>query len=154
MNMGQFAPDLLMHIRQAMEGHEWVEIVLGVIGHVPHQQPHQRRGQPVAVLGAERVLGEQIEAQEGLAQQLRQHPIQQECLPAEGQHDEQRQGQDEGHHPANTAADVRCRIEVDEGIGGETALQPLDEVADAAGPIGHAQHTQEIAIQDHWYWLL
>ena len=67
--MGQFAPDLLMHIRQAMEGHEGVEIVLGVIGHVPHQQPQQRRGQhgagigqPVAVVGAKRELGEQIEA--------------------------------------------------------------------------------------------
>jgi len=68
-----------VRLGQVVEGDAGQEVMLGVVGQVPHQEAHHgirrrraRVGEAVVGVGAERVLAQQIEPQEGRADQQRQ----------------------------------------------------------------------------------
>ena len=88
----QLRPQRPVRIGQPMERDRRIQMMLGVVRHVPHQQPHRRVGQrgarvgqSVAVMRAAGVLGQHVGAQERLADNLRQDPEHQGRLPAEQQ---------------------------------------------------------------------
>ena len=70
--------DPRMRPRQGVEGNRRVEMVLGMIGHVPHQKTHRppgqgrpRVGQAIGILAAPGVLGKGNRPQDRLAEEGR-----------------------------------------------------------------------------------
>ena len=79
-----------MRLRQGMERNRRVEMVLSMKRHVPHQHAYGPRGQgrtcigeAVGVFAAARMLCKEDSAQQRLAEQRRDQPVEEWCSTAE-----------------------------------------------------------------------
>src|SRR5690348_18006729 len=81
LEIGEPGADVRVQARQGVEGYRREGVMLGVIGHVPREEPHDgQRARGARVLeavpreGAGGVLGQKIRAEEGLTDQERGDP--------------------------------------------------------------------------------